>query len=79
MATAAAIEPTVKNVSAIKIKAFRPKILENDANAGWNTVEQRRKDVPAQNASTADPRSLEAIIGRATDIEVASSAATSVN
>ncbi len=38
----------------------------------------RRKDVPAQKASIAEPPRSDAMMGRATEREVASSAAASV-
>jgi hypothetical protein len=77
-ATAATIEPTVKNSKASRIKGFLPKIFEKDAKLGWNTVEHSRNEVPAQKASIAVPCSFSAMIGSATEIDVASSAAASV-
>lgn len=45
---------------------------------GWKTVDVSRNEVPAQKASIAVPLSTLAIMGKATLIEVASSAAISV-
>jgi hypothetical protein len=52
---AAMIAPTVKKVKATKTKGFRPKMCENELKLGWKTVEVKRNDVPAQNASMAVP------------------------
>lgn len=41
---------------------------------GWKTVLVKRKDVPAQNASIAEPPSSLAMIGSATESDVASKA-----
>lgn len=73
-ATAAMMEPIVKSTTASKSSGFRPKMLEKLANVGWKTVEVRRKEVPAQKASTAEPWSFSAMMGRATEMEVASRA-----
>lgn len=51
--------PEVKNIKARMRSGLRPKACERLTKLGWKTVEARRKDVPAQNASTAVPlRSL---------------------
>lgn len=72
------MQPMVKSVIAMRSRGLRPKISENDAKAGWKTVLERRKDVPAQKASMAVPWSLDAMMGRATEMEVASRATTRV-
>lgn len=78
LARAPASDPAVKITIATRSKGFRPNMFEKLPYAGWNTVEQRRNDVPAQKASTAEPCSFSAMMGRATEIEVASRAAASV-
>jgi hypothetical protein len=49
------IAPRLKRVSAMSHSGLRPKTAENVAKHGWKTVVVRRKEVPAQNASTAEP------------------------
>ncbi len=66
--------PTKKNAMLAIITGIRPKIWLKLAKLGWNTVDARRKDVPAQKASMAVPWSFFAMMGRATDMEVPSSA-----
>jgi hypothetical protein len=51
--------PEVKKIRARMRSGLRPKAWEKLTKLGWKTVEARRKEVPAQNASTAVPlRSL---------------------
>jgi hypothetical protein len=61
------------------IIGIRPKICDNEANDGWNTVEASRKDVPDQKASIAVPCRASAIFGKATDMLVPSRATMRVN
>lgn len=49
-----------------------------EAGLGWKTVLAGRKDVPDQNASSAEPLRAHATIGRATEREVPSRATVSV-
>lgn len=62
LATAQIMAPTVKNTKAVKIMGFRPKMWEKEAKLGWKMVEQRRKEVPDQKASMAEPLSFWAMI-----------------
>jgi len=78
LAKPATIAPTAKKVIATKITGLRPKICEKLANEGWKTVDVRRNEVPDQKASIAVPLSLDAMIGSATEREVASNAAARV-
>lgn len=50
LATDAMIVPTVKRKSAKMRTGLRPMMWLKEAHVGWNTVEQRRKDVPHQKA-----------------------------
>jgi hypothetical protein len=77
-AVAAMIAPTPKMVRLTKIIGFRPKIELKFPRTGWKTVLVRRKDVPDQNASIAVPPSSLAMIGSATESDVASKATISV-
>lgn len=54
--------PAVKMRSAEISTGLRPKMWEKDAKVGWNTVEVRRKEVPAQKACIAVPLSSFAIV-----------------
>jgi len=47
--------PIVNNKRAAKSTGLRPMTWEKEAHDGWNTVEVRRNEVPAQNAWTAVP------------------------
>lgn len=78
LAAAGMIDPARKKARLMYIKALRPKTCENDPMIGWNTVDVRRNEVPDQNASMAEPLSAFAMIGRATEIDVASRAAMRV-
>lgn len=77
-ATAAMMAPTPKKVKLMKMIGFRPKMELKFPSTGWKTVVVRRKAVPAQNASIAVPPSSFAMMGRATERDVASRAAMSV-
>lgn len=55
LATEAMMAPIVNNKRAAKSTGLRPMIWEKEAHDGWNTVEVRRNEVPAQNVSTAVP------------------------
>lgn len=55
LATEAMMAPIVNNKSAAKSTGLRPMTWEKEAHEGWNTVEVRRNEVPAQNAWTAVP------------------------
>lgn len=77
-ARAATIAPTAKKAKLMKINGFLPKMELKLPMTGWKTVDVTRKDVPAQKASIAVPFKSFAMIGRATEIEVASRAAMSV-
>jgi len=54
-ATAETMAPTVKKMSATRIRLRRPKMSEREAKFGWKTVEVIRKEVPDQKASIAVP------------------------
>jgi len=49
------VAPIVNKRRAAKSTGLRPIIWEKEAHDGWNTVEARRNEVPAQNAWTAVP------------------------
>lgn len=78
LATAGTMEPTVKKRRAMRISGLRPKMFEKEPKAGWKTVEHSKNDVPDQKASMAVPLSFSAMVGRATDSDVASRATTRV-
>jgi hypothetical protein len=42
--------PIVNKKRAVKSTGLRPIICEKEAHDGWNTVEVRRNEVPAQKA-----------------------------
>jgi hypothetical protein len=78
LATAATIAPTPNMANEEKITGFLPKIVLKFPRTGWKTVLVSKNEVPAQNASSAVPWRSRAMIGRATDREVASNAAINV-
>ncbi len=53
--TAQTMEPTVKKVRAKRRRGRRPQRWEKATQLGCQTVEVRRNEVPAQNASIALP------------------------
>lgn len=69
------IAPTAKKASESINTGLRPKIWLKEAKIGCRTVDVNKNDVPDQNASIALPLSFSAMIGKATDKEVASRAA----
>jgi len=77
-ATAAIIAPAPNRARETYTRGLRPKMWEKLPMIGWNTVLVRRKLVPDQKASIAVPPSVFAMMGRATDSEVASRATMSV-
>jgi hypothetical protein len=78
LATAATIAPTPKRTREPRMRGLRPKMWLKFPIMGWNTVLVSRKLVPDQKASIALPPRVCAMIGSATDSEVASRATMSV-
>jgi hypothetical protein len=65
LATEEMTAPIVNNPRAANRTGLRPMMWEKDAHDGWNTVEVRRNDVPAQKASTAVPlRAVDILLKR---------------
>ena len=77
-AVPANITPTKNRITLVMMTGIRPNIWLNEAELGCTTVEQRRKDVPAQKDSIAVPWSFRAMVGRATARMVPSRATMSV-
>ena len=77
-ATAATIAPMPKSTKLSHTIGSLPKMLLKEPRTGWKTVLVNRKDVPLQKASIAVPLSNFAMIGRATERDVASSATINV-
>lgn len=55
LVTAQRMEPTAKTNKAVSMTGRRPKTWLNATQMSMSAVEARRKDVPAQKASVADP------------------------
>jgi hypothetical protein len=66
--------PARKNTRDTIMTGIRPKMWLKDAKLGWSIADASRKDVPDQKASSAEPFSLFAMMGKATDRDVPSKA-----
>lgn len=79
LAMPAIMTPMKNNANEVMITGIRPKIWLKEAKLGWKTVDDSKKDVPAQKASSAEPWSFLAMMGKATLRDVPSKATMSVS